>query len=226
MILYCGLMTTVLHTPSPVSGQATYQRPPPEVLQILHAPVTPEVSLSPARDFFLLVERDRYPDIDELSRPMLGLAGVRINPNNNGPQRTPLNKGLVLQALQGGETRRITLPPGSRFATPVWSPDGKRLAFAMFHPDRVELWVADVATAKTRLVKGLALNATLGAGFQWMPDSRHLLCRAVVEKRGPAPAAPSAPSGPNIQESYGKAAPARTHQDLLKTPHDDELLEY
>jgi len=59
-----------------------------------------------------------------------------------------------------------------------------------------------------------------------MPDGRTLLCRTVPAGRGPAPEPPLAPTGPNIQESFGKSAPARTHQDLLKNPYDEELFEY
>ena len=33
-------------------------------------------------------------------------------------------------------------------------------------------------------------------------------------------------AGPNIQENLGKAAPAPTFEDLLKTAHDDNLFEY
>ncbi|HKX60332.1 MAG TPA: prolyl oligopeptidase family serine peptidase, partial [Verrucomicrobiae bacterium] len=33
-------------------------------------------------------------------------------------------------------------------------------------------------------------------------------------------------TGPNSQESFGKAAPVRTYQDLLKNPHDEALYEY
>ena len=44
--------------------------------------------------------------------------------------------------------------------------------------------------------------------------------------RGAAPAEPSVPSGPNVHENYGKAAPAPTYEDLLKTSHDDALFAY
>src|SRR5205085_315946 len=34
------------------------------------------------------------------------------------------------------------------------------------------------------------------------------------------------PLGPNVQETSGKAAPAATFEDMLKTAHDDALFEY
>jgi dipeptidyl aminopeptidase/acylaminoacyl peptidase len=44
--------------------------------------------------------------------------------------------------------------------------------------------------------------------------------------RGPAPQEPSVPNGPNIQENNGKAAPAATYEDMIKTAHDEALFEY
>lgn len=210
----------------PGLSQVTYQKPPAEVLDILHAPVTPEVSLSPTREHLLLMGRERYPDIAELARPMLGLAGVRINPANSGPQRTPQYISISVQRVSDGRQQAVDLPAGVRMGSPAWSPDGQRFAFAIYGPERIELWVADTVAARARQIKGVVLNGVMGAPFQWMPDGRTLLCRAIPEGRGPAPKSPTAPVGPNIQESFGKSAPSRTHQDLLKSSHDEALFEY
>ena len=70
-------------------AQIAYQTPPREVLDVLNAPATPTVLLSPAHDRYLLIDRERYPSISELAQPMLGLAGLRINPQNRGPHRLP-----------------------------------------------------------------------------------------------------------------------------------------
>src|SRR5439155_9436615 len=43
---------------------------------------------------------------------------------------------------------------------------------------------------------------------------------------GKPPEPPRAPAGPVVQESDGKAAPVRTFQDLLKSPHDEALFDY
>jgi dipeptidyl aminopeptidase/acylaminoacyl peptidase len=44
--------------------------------------------------------------------------------------------------------------------------------------------------------------------------------------RGKPPKAPDAPTGPNIEETTGKAAQVATYQDLLKSPRDEELFRY
>jgi dipeptidyl aminopeptidase/acylaminoacyl peptidase len=212
--------------PLMVPAQTAYQKPPPEVLEVLNSPVTPGVSLSPARDRLLLVERERYPSISELAQPMLGLAGVRFNPQNRGPQRAPQNIGIAIQTIPAGEKIPVKLPAGARLSSPLWAPDGTQFAFAMFQPTRIDLWVADARTGAARKLKAITLNAAFGTAFQWMPDGRTLLCRTIPERQGPAPSAPSTPAGPNIQESFGKTAPVRTFQDLLKNAHDEILFDY
>ncbi len=207
-------------------AQVSYQKPPPAVLDVLNAPVTPGVSISPARDRLLLVDRERYPSISELAQPMLGLAGIRFNPQSRGPYRTPQNIGITIQTIPAGDKTPVKLPPGARHEPPVWAPDGSQFAFAIYQPTRIELWVADARTGAARKMDGIALNAIDGIAFQWMPDGRALLCRTVPEAQGPAPSAPATATGPNIQESFGKTTPVRTYQDLLKNVHDETLFEF
>ena len=59
-----------------------------------------------------------------------------------------------------------------------------------------------------------------------MPDNRTLLVQLVPASRGPAPAEPLVPNEPSTQESSGRPGPVRTYEDLLKTPHDEDLFEY
>jgi dipeptidyl aminopeptidase/acylaminoacyl peptidase len=70
------------------------------------------------------------------------------------------------------------------------------------------------------------LNASLGPPCQWMPDSQSLLCRTVPQGRGAPPKAPSVPPGPHIEESFGKAAPQPTFEDLLQNKFDEKLFDY
>ena len=60
----------------------------------------------------------------------------------------------------------------------------------------------------------------------WLSDNRHILALLVPEGRGPVPPAPKAPIGPNIQESSGRLSQMATFQDLLASPHDEELFEH
>ncbi len=203
-----------------------YQRPPKEIADILDVPPTPLVSISPKRDYLLLVERLSHPPIADVAAPMLQLAGERINPRTNGPHLPPRNIGLTLQAISDGKQRRIGLPAGVNIGFPEWSPDGKSLAITITTQTGIELWVADAASATARRIPEVKINAAYGDAVQWMPDSRTLLVQTIVAGRGAPPSAPPTPPGPTIQESAGRAGPVRTYQDLLQNVHDEALFDY
>ena len=201
-----------------------YLTPPREVVDIVDAPPLPSVQVSPGRDVLAVLPRRSLPSIAEVSQPMLRLAGMRINPLNNGPHRAPSGTGITLRTVGTGAERRIPTPADARIGAVSFSPDGTRFSFTNTRETRIELHLVDVATGQTRLVDG-ALNG-LHDDCEWFDDSSGLLCGFVPDRRGPAPAAPKAPGGPNIQENVGKPGPVRTYQDLLASAHDEDLFEY
>ena len=202
-----------------------YRLPPQEVVDIVDAPATPGVRISPDLQHMLLVERPALPSIADVARPWIGLAGRRIDPANNGPQSLYLNTGLVLRGLDGSNERRIELPTGARVGEPSWSHSSRAFAFPVVGDERIDLWVGDVASGTAReVVRGL--NALAGGGFSWMPDGEHLLVHLVPAGRGEAPEEPRVPSGPAVMETSGVTSPVRTYQDLLKTPHDELLFDH
>ncbi|HJR06610.1 MAG TPA: prolyl oligopeptidase family serine peptidase [Pyrinomonadaceae bacterium] len=203
-----------------------YRKPPKEVLDVLNSPVTPSVFISPARDQMLLATGVRYPPISDLAQPMLRLAGYRINPNTNGPHLAPYFVALSLKRIADGAETKVDLPADARASAPQWSADGKRFAFMNTTPTGIELWVGDASTGRATKIKNVLVNAALGDALQWMPDNRTLLVRLVPSTRARLSPASNVPREPNIQESSGRAGPVRTYQDLLKTPYDEELLDY
>ncbi len=203
-----------------------YRTPPAPIPQILDAPPTPTISISPNRAMMAILGRDGLPSIEELAAPELRLAGTRIDPRTNGPSRERFSNGITLQTIQSGAKRRVQLPAGAKISSLDWSPDNSRFAFTNTVADGIELWVADVQTAQARRVLGAELNATQGAAFGWAPDSRSLLVKQVVPNRGAAPLPPLAPSGPIIQENLGRTSPARTYQDLLTNAYDEQQFDF
>ncbi len=220
------LVVAALAVAPAAAAQDGYRKPSKEILDVLHAPPTPQVIVSPANDQVLLLEPERYPPIAELARPMLRLAGLRLSPATNGPHRQTKYTNLILKRLADGSERRISIPADMTVGFPSWSPDGKRLAFTHTTDSAIELWVADASTGAARRLDGLRLNAVTTGGFQWMPDSRTLLCVLVPTGRGEPPKPPEVPSGPTVQENYGRPAPAPTFQDLLSNAHDEDLFDY
>src|SRR5262249_51521909 len=154
------------------------------------------------------------------------LAGLRINPRTNGPHRPPRYSTLTLLPLADGREHRLALPPGANPGFPLWSPDGRHLAFTNTTAKGIELWVADVPSGEVRRIPGVVVNAVPGPPVHWLADSRTLLCQTLPGGRGKPPPAPRVPNGPVIQQSDGKAAPVRTYQDLLRDKHDEDLFDY
>lgn len=222
---YLAVLATVMVVMTNTQAQNGYRKPPQAILDVLHAPTAPTLSLNPTRTTLLLVQTARYPEIADLAQPMLRLAGSRINPANFGPHRAARVTALTLMPVEGGHPRPVELPPG-RIGPPDWSPDGRRFAVTCTHPDRVELWLGDVESGTLKLVPQLKLNAAFGSAIRWMPDSTTLLVESVPAERAGPPKTPSVPSGPAIQETAGKAGPVRTFQDLLQNPHDEDLFDY
>ncbi len=214
LLLVCG-----------AAGQG-YRKPPQAVLDVLNSPVTPSVSISPARDQMLLATGVRYLPISELAQPMLRLAGYRINPSTNGRHLAPYFVALSLKRIADGAETKVALPPGAQVSSPQWSPNGKRFAFTNTVANGIELWVGDAASGRVTKVTGVMLNAAIGDPLQWMPDNRTLLARLVPAARARLAPASNVPREPNIQESSGRAGPVRTYQDLLRTPYDEELFDY
>ena len=208
-----------------VTGQEPYKLPPQEVVDIVDAPPTPMVSMSPAGDTMALIDRESMPSIAYLSEPILRIAGMRITPGYNSRQVLSFSTGLALKDMKTGAVRKVALPDGVRFTSAAWSPDGQRLAFLRYVEGGVELWAVDAKTGQAKALTPPAVNAVLG-GVDWMPDNRRVVVTLVPEGRGPAPVAPRVPKGPEIQLSGGREAKVATYQDLLKSAFDEALFDH
>ena len=209
-----------------LAAQEPFKLPPQVVVNILDAPPLPVASVSPDRQWLLLLEQRSMPTIAELAQPMLRLAGSRVNPRTTGPQLPGGITGLLLKRIADGTERRIAVPPPAAFSFISWAPGGRAVAFVQTRDSGLVLWVADPATGQARALTGPTLNATDGQPCQWMPDGTRLLCRFIPDGRGSAPRTPQAPTGPTTQDATGRAAPAPTFQDLLENAHDETLFDY
>jgi dipeptidyl aminopeptidase/acylaminoacyl peptidase len=208
-----------------VFAQEPYKLPPKEVIDIVDAPPTPMVSMSPAGDVMALIDRESMPSIAYISEPILRIAGMRITPALNSRQVLSFSTGLSLKDMKTGLVRKIGLPEGVKFTFPSWSPDGRTIALLRYVDNGVELWAVDVTAGTARALTPASVNAVLGRA-DWFPDSRRLLVQLVPDGRGPAPIAPRVPIGPEVQVSGGKEAKVATYQDLLKNAFDEVLFDY
>ena len=211
----------------PVTALGGYQQAPQPIHDILSAPPTPLVIVSPKADQLLVADRLANPPISDLAQPMLRIAGLRINPATNGRHHPPRITGLSLVEVATGRTRKVTgIPANAYLSAPVWSPDGSQFAFTNTTSDSIQLWLGYAARASASDVVGVKINAVIGDPLQWMPDGHALLIQTVPGNRGNPPSGAKVPEGPIIQESDGKKAPVRTYEDLLQDRHDEELFDY
>ena len=216
--------TAGLLAQSATNRPSGYLTPPKEIVDILEAEPLPLVSIGPDRETMVITSRRSMPPIEEVSQPMLRIAGTRINPRNNAPHRAPAGNGITLRSVSTGAERKITVPASARIGAVVFSPDGKRMFFTNTGDTRVDLYIVDLATAQPRLVEP-AING-IGAPCEWLDDSSAVLCGFVPAGRAAAPALPKAPSGPNIQENFGRPGPIPTYQDMISSGNDEDLFEY
>ena len=207
-------------------AQVVYKLPPKEVVDILDAPPTPMVSVSPRGDALLLQEYQAHPPIALLARPFLRLGGVRIDPEQNSRQRLVQYTGLSVRWIDDGRLVRIELPPAAKIGAAQWSYDGKKIAFTRDIEGGVELWVADALTCKAHAIGEVRVNDVLGMPFDWMKDNKTLLVKLVPSGKRNIPEQPKVPLGPIVEETSGKVSRVPTYQDLLKDSFDEQLFEF
>jgi len=209
-----------------LGAQETYKLPPKEVMDIVTAPPSPRVFISPSDEVMILGEYESMPSIAYMAQPLLRLAGTRILPQYNSRQTTTFYTRLTIMSIKDGKEIPVALPDGARVGSLSWSYDSRSFAFTRLTDTGFELWLADAATGKSKRLTGPILNATINSGFAWQPGSGSLLVYGIVEDRGTPPQAPEVPSGPNIQQTSGRVASVRTYQDLLKDSFDVQLFKF
>lgn len=202
-----------------------YKLPPKDIADMVLAKPTPNVSIDDKGEWMLFTESNSYPSVEELARPELKIAGLRINPANYAPSRQNFINNLYLKNIGSGKEFKITGLPSPLYAGSVsWSPNNKKIAFTHTTANRVDLYVIDITTQKATHINKTALNV-VGGGYQWYDDNI-LLYRTTLKPPTAAPVRPLAPKGPTTQENYGKASPRPTYQDMIKSPYDEQLYEF
>jgi hypothetical protein len=166
--------------------------PPQEVVDIIDAKPAPSVRFSPDRKWMLLVKRDAMPTIKDLSRRMLRLAGVRIDPVSNGRFRTSFSRGLQLMRLADGKTDHsvfeVNLKKGHGIGSVFWSHRSNAFVYTVISDQGTALRVVEVTGNEIKDKLLLPNLSTAVGGFTWMPNGKHILCTTVPSGRGKEPA--------------------------------------
>ncbi len=208
-------------------GDDGYKMPPKAIADLVDAPATPSVSVSPDKQKMLIMERASLPSIEELSQPELRLGGIRINPQTNGRSRTSYYTGIVIKDIWSGKQKVVKgIPKGGRISSVNWAPDGQHIAMTVTHGNQITLYMANVKSGKAKQILKTPLNGIYGSTYYWLSNGKSLLAKTILKGRRNLPQKVTVPSGPVIQENAGQKSPARTYQDLLANAHDETLFEY
>ncbi len=201
----------------------TYQKPPKEILEIADAPMAPTVEIDKKTENIVLLHRNRFKSIAELSEQELRLAGLRINPATNIGSRTRFYNNITLMKVGEKAERKVSgLPDDPLLAYFSWSPDESKMAFTNTTKSGVEIWILDIEKSSCTKISEANVNANLGRPFSWFADGQALLVKLLPDDKKPLIVKSEAiPLGPTVSVSEGKEAPNRTYQDLLKDKADE-----
>ena len=201
----------------------TYQKPSKEILELADVDLAPGVQIDSKGEHMVLLYRNQYKSIAELSETELRLAGLRINPVTNIGSRTNYYTNLKVKKVTDKEASQVSgLPKDARLSGFSWSPDETMIACLNTTTKGVEVWVVNIATAKATKLTSANVNANMRNTINWFKDNKNLLVKILPSDRKPLIDTKTAvPTGPTVSVSDGEKAQNRTYQDLLKTPNDE-----
>ena len=162
------------------------------------------------------------------SKPFHELGGVFIDYKANRARALTIrnNVGIQLISATDGSKKPIQVPAGARVSNATWSPDGKAIAFFVHGEDATHIYVADVATGKSRQLTQDAGARDAGDQLRVhrrrQADRRRASCRTAAP---PMPPPPAAPTGPTVKLADTDKNRLRTFPSLMSTPYEKELLE-
>lgn len=200
-----------------------YQKPSKEILELADIDVAPIVQIDSKGENMVLIYRNQYKSIAELSETELRLAGLRINPVTNIGSRTTFYTNLKIKKTRDIDAKQVTnLPENPRLSDFTWSPDESMIACLNTTETGVEVWILNVSEGNAAKITTANMNANMGSTINWFKDNKHLLIKTLPADRKPLINTITAvPNGPTISVSDGAKAQNRTYQDLLKTPNDE-----
>ncbi|MEC8377064.1 MAG: S9 family peptidase, partial [Pseudomonadota bacterium] len=145
---WLALLCVLCIGPLQAQDALQYQKPSEEILNLVDVTLAPATLLDDAQENMVLIFRDNYKSIDDLSKEELRLAGLRIDPVTNiGSRVTYYNK---LEVKRVGEQKSSVvkgLPSAPKLANFKWSPDQRFIAFTHTTKQQVELWVLSIEKA-------------------------------------------------------------------------------
>ncbi len=220
-LICCLIMSSTL---SKAQVDLKYQLPSKEILDLADVPLPPVTTTNKDASIVILMYRNQYKSIAELSEEEMRLAGIRTNPLTNISSRTRFYSNIEVQKTGDVKLNTISnLPENARIANVSWSPDQSKIAFTNTTTSGTELWYVDLSDLKAKKLSSTIVNSNLGRSFYWLKNNAGLLTKILPQNRKALiDKSTSIPTGPVISVNDGKKAQNRTYQDLLKDKADEQ----
>jgi len=206
-----------------LNAAENYQKPTKDILDLVDVKVAPRALIDNKKENIVLISRDTFKSISELSKKELRLAGLRIDPKTNINSRTRYYNEIKIQRVGSQDQLSVSgMPKQPKLANFRWSPDQKYMAFTHTEDNGVGIWILNIAKAKAKKLTKPEVNANTGDVINWFADSKSMLVKMLPKDRKELiDTASTVPTGPTISVSDGKKAQNRTYQDLLKNKTDE-----
>ena len=211
--------------------QETYATPPPELADAVLAPRYQNISLSnasPDKKWFLDEVGDGPVVMKTFAKPFHELGGVFIDFKANRARALTIrnNVGIQLISATDGSKKPIQVPAGLRVSNAAWSPDGTSIAYLGHSEDATHIYVADVATGKSRQLTKTPLLATMVSSFEFTDGGKQIAAVLIPDARPTMPPAPTAPVGPTVKLADSAKNRLRTYPSLMASPYEKDLLKW
>ena len=112
-------------------SSSTYQLPPKSIADLVDAPSSPTVRFNKNGSLMLLLQAPGFASIEQVAQPVIGIAGIKVNPANNCTEgeNSALYNSLTLKDVKTGKELKLTgLPEDPRLTNITWSPEGDDFA--------------------------------------------------------------------------------------------------
>ncbi len=208
-----------------------YATPPPELADAVLAPRHLNVnlsSISPDKKWFVDEIGDGPVVMKIFSKPFHELGGQFIDYKANRSRALTIRNNVGIQVISAadGSRKPIQVPPGLRVSNATWSPDSTAIAYFGHSDDATHIYIADVATGKSRQLTRTPVLATMVTSFEFTDGGKQIAAVFVPDARPAMPPAPTAPTGPTVKLADSAKNRLRTFPSLMSTTYEKELLKW
>lgn len=209
-----------------------YIAPAPELAALITAPrhqVVSLTNLSPDRKYFLREVTEGLPSVQTYGKSHVYFGGLQVDTKANRARALTARGAIQLQLIdaRSGAVTLIDAPKGATITAPVWSPDGRKVAFIANFDAASHVFITEISTGKSVQITKTPLLATQVTSVDWTADGKNIVAVLVPEPRGAMPDKPAIATGPQVRLwTDGTKAPERNYASLMDEPWQFDQFEY